>query len=168
MRIIGPPSAAWDTVRANLPTEATALFRDQMLPALWNAAESLTVDPVGVVAQSGKETGWGKFGGNVRPWFYNPAGIKIRHVGEMDETTGDRPLAHQIFWSWDVGALAQVHHLRAYAGWPVPGLEMSPRAVWVVGKHRCENWADLGGRWAPSASYGAEIETTMRRLAGTP
>jgi hypothetical protein len=127
------------------------------------------IDPVGVVAQSHKETGGGKFGGKARPEFYNTCGLKIRHQPLFPGVTdGDNPLAHAMFASWQVGAVAHVQHLRAYAGWPVPDTDLvvDPRYVFVIGRYACEDFAELGGKWAPSASYGTELETVARQLQG--
>lgn len=171
MRIIGPATATRELVTGVVANtiKAAPIFLADILPALWAAAERNIIDPVGVIAQSGKETGWGRFGGAVTPQHYNTAGVKVRHLGYGGLTTdGDAQLAHAAFASWEVGALAHVQHLRAYAGWPVLGLVVDPR-YWLVVNQRCENWADLGGKWAPSATYGTEIEATMRQLqGGTP
>ncbi|MGH8950151.1 MAG: glucosaminidase domain-containing protein [Acidimicrobiia bacterium] len=167
MDIIGPPSALRTTVEANLPTGASSLFRSQMLPELWAAALLYGIDPVGMVAQSGKETGWGTFGGRVRPEFYNPAGIKVRHIDLAQQLIptddGDHPLVHQMFPNWRVGAVAHAQHLVAYTGGTVPGLVVDPRYT-LVGPPFVMTWAGLGGRWAPSPTYGLEIEDIMRRL----
>jgi N-acetylmuramoyl-L-alanine amidase len=168
MRIIGPPSASADIVLAHLATHFSvhARFTAEMFPALWEAGEKYSIDPVGVVAQSYKETAGGKFTGVVRPEFYNTCGLKIRHLGVLPEASGDLPLAHSMFASWEVGAEAHVQHLRAYAGWPVDrGLIVDPRYRYVTGS-RLENWSELGTRWAPSPTYGTEIETIMTQLRG--
>lgn len=174
MRIIGPPSATRGAVTTNLRlTPATATFTDQITPALWGWATTYGIDPVGVVAQSYKETGAGRFGGAISAAWYNTCGLKVRHTALVPGVTdGDQPLAHAMFPSWDVGALAHVQHLCAYTG--VAPLEVEPRIPivdprygYVLGS-RLENWSDLGGRWAPSPTYGVEIETLMRRLRGEP
>lgn len=170
MRIIGPPSGAWETVRLSLTAMgATTLFIDQIAPAVWRAATGLIVDPVGAVAQSYKETGAGKFGGNVKPAFYNTCGLKVRDVALVKSLTGntydDQPLAHQMFPNWETGALAQVQHLRAYAGWPVEGLIVDPRYTFVK-SHFLTNFEDLGGKWAPSLTYGNEIVAVANKLLG--
>lgn len=166
MRIIGPPSASLETVTANIPATAHPRFAAEMLPALWKAGNNYDIDPVGLVAQSFKETGGGTFNGNVRPEFYNPCGLKIRSVGILPETEGDKPLAHSMFASWEVGALAHAQHVCAYAGWKVWDTIVDPRYVWVVGRFALENWSELGGKWAPSASYGVELEAIMKKLQG--
>lgn len=166
MRIIGPPTAEHPTVRANLSRlGANDLFLNDILPAVWQSALHYAVDPVGAVAQSFKETGGGKFGGRVKPQFYNTCGLKIRNLGFDPLASDDQPFAHQIFPSWEVGAIAHIQHLRAYANCPVGGTVVDPRYWLVVGKHRCLHFADLGTRWAPSAAYGTEIEATAARLS---
>lgn len=167
--IIASPSASKFTVLSNLPLRANPTFANEMVPALWAAALAYGIDPVGMVAQSGKETGWGHFEGRVRPWFRNTAGIKVRHValvmGLLGTEDGDHPLVHQQFPSWTVGAEAHAQHLRAYAGQPVDGLIVDPRYT-LVSAPFVTTWGELGGRWAPSSSYGTEIEaimTTLRR-----
>jgi len=176
--ILGPPSASRETVLANLPRDAHPFFKGSILPVLWAVAEEHGIDPVGMVAQSGKETGWGRFEGKVKPWFYNPAGIKVRHVGDVEDVLRasgvpesqipDHPLVHQQFPNWYVGALAHAQHLQAYAGVSeLPLIIVDPRYL-VVSTHSARTWADLGGRWAPSPTYGTEIEAIMRRLRGEP
>lgn len=146
-------------------------FLNEMFPALWAAAEKYGIDPVGMIAQSGKETSWGNFGGKVRPEFFNTAGNKISPAQQRlfpGITDGDNPLAHAMFASWKVGAEVQAQHLRRYAGMPVQPetLLVAPRytAVAEANTH-CVYWADLGGKWAPSLSYGQEIEQIMVSLS---
>jgi N-acetylmuramoyl-L-alanine amidase len=162
--IINLPTAPRERVLANLPDTVHPRFVDEMFPVLWAAALEYGIDPVGMVAQSGKETKWGDFMGQVLPQFYNTAGIKIRHQSLFPGITdGDRPLAHQMFPNWTVGAMAHAQHLRIYAGKPVLGLVVDPR-YHLVGPPPVSTWAELGGRWAPSLTYGLEIEAIMNRL----
>ena len=170
MNILSPPTASRATVETNLPAEATALFRNAMLPELWPAAAEYGVDPVGMVAQAGHETGWGTYTGKVRPWFYNTAGIKCRHhldsAALVPSGDGDHPLAHQQFPNWQVGAVAHAQHLRAYCNAPVDGMVVDPRYSFVIGRHNAVTWADLSGRWAvPGVGYGERIEDIIGRLA---
>lgn len=175
MRIIGPPSAGvGDVVRNLQQMSATNIFREQMFPALWDAAVEYGIDPVGVVAQSWKETGGGTFKGQVTPQFYNTAGIKVRHVGKYPGVDdGDRPLAHAQFPNWQIGARAHVEHLRAYSGWPVAGPVVDPRYQYALrlqappaGVAWVETFEELGGLWAPAADYGTTLVAIARRLQG--
>jgi hypothetical protein len=162
--IINLTTAPQSLVLSNLPDETHPRFVDEMFPALWASALEYGIDPVGMVAQSGKETGWGNYTGKVLPGFYNTAGIKIRHQNMFPGITdGDKPLAHQMFPNWAVGAMAHAQHLRIYAGKPVLGLVVDPR-YHLVGPPPVLRWGELGGRWAPSVTYGLEIEAIMDRL----
>lgn len=170
MNILGFPTNAPNlmTVKARLQIlGATPLFLDSIAPAVWNAALKYGVNPVGAVAQTFKETGGGRFGGNVKPEFCNPAGLKLRYPGMFPGVTdGDNPLAHTMFPSWDVGAEAYIQHLRAYCG-PLSGhLIIDPRWVFVVGRYQVETFEELSGKWAPSPTYGQEIVEIANRLLG--
>lgn len=168
MRIIGPPSATKEKVLANVQVRpgVHARFINEMFEPLWAEALYYGIDPVGVIAQSGKETAWGNFTGNVQPGFFNTGGIKVRNQPMFPGvTTGDNPLAHQMFANWQNGAEAHVQHLRAYAGWPVTEVHIvDPRYQFVNPALRLENFEDLGGKWAPSASYGVELVAIARQL----
>lgn len=167
MNIISAASALRMDVEQRLPAATTSLFREAMLPELWGAAVAYGIDPVGMVAQAGKETGWGSYTGNVKPWFYNTAGIKVRHVssvmGLLGTTNEDHPLVHQQFSNWTVGAVAHAQHLVAYTGGTATGLIVDPRYTLVVPPF-VETWAGLGGRWAPSPTYGLELEALITQL----
>jgi hypothetical protein len=171
VRIIGPHSAERTTVEASLVRlGASDLFVDEMFPVLWDAALSHGIDPVGVVAQSYKETGGGRFGGRVTAKFYNTAGIKVRHQDIDPALADDLPLAHAMFADWAVGAEAQVQHVAAYAGIVIDSLVVDPRYTYALKngpEEWCENWTDLGGKWAPSPTYGVEIESLITRLRAT-
>lgn len=166
--ILAPPSAPRERVgqRLFLMGGVHARFRDEMFKHLWEAAEACGVDPVGMVAQAGIETGWGHFSGKVRPEFHNTCGLKI-HTSQQalfpGITDDDNPLAHAMFASWRVGATAHAQHLCAYAGKMVDGLIVDPR-FGLVGGPKVTQWRDLGGRWAPNPSYGMDIERTMDSL----
>lgn len=171
MRIIGPPSAALDDVRAVLLQDARVhpRFTAEMLDPLWEEAELYGLDPVGVIAQSYKETAAGVYPGKVRPEFYNTAGIKIRHQTLFPGVTdGDNPLAHAMFPSWFVGARAHAQHLAAYAGLRLEDHEIvDPRFTYVVGRYALENFEELGGgHWAPSPTYGVDLVAVARKLQG--
>lgn len=166
MLIVGRPSADRRTVKNNLnELGANRLFLVDMLDALWEAALYYHLDPVGMVAQSFKETGAGKFGGRIDHRWFNTCGLKVRDQRIHPELDGDKPLAHAMFPNWQVGAEAHAQHLRAYAGWPVDGhMIVDPRYVWVIGKHQVTKYEDLGGKWAPNKTYGKEIVTIANKL----
>ena len=171
MRILGPPplGVTLGTLQAGLTAlGGNALFVNDMAPPLWAAAVKYAIDPVGMVAQAFKETAGGAFKGKVRAEFCNPAGLKLRHPGLfLGVTDGDNPLAHSMFANWAVGAEAHAQHLRAYTGCLLDGhLVVDPRLVFVVGRYRVETFEELGGKWAPSPTYGNEIVAIANRLQG--
>jgi hypothetical protein len=169
MRLIGPPSAPRAVVIANVnkQTGVHPRFVVEMLPELWSAGEVYGIDPVGVIAQAFKETAAGRFGGAVRPEFFNTCGLKVRHLGLFPGVDdGDNPLAHARFANWTNGAHAHVQHLAKYAGQPVTGLIVDPR-YFLVGGAPVETFEELSSRWAPAADYGQTLVAIARRLQAT-
>jgi len=186
MRIIGPATAMpWSVYnRIQIKTGVHLLRFTEMFWSLWYVAEEYGIDPVGAVAQMAKETGWGNFRGAVKPWHYNTCGLKVGNVtGVMEFTpTGnsDHSLCHAQFANWDIGAIAHIQHLRAYAGWDLdrndakfntiidPRYDLALRTP-ITGLTHFE---DLGGtdaigiKWAPSPTYGAELVTIADYLRG--
>lgn len=170
MRIIGPPTATWEQILPNLRVQGSALFADTIAPAVWAAALDYDIDPVGAVAQSAHETGYGRFGRALHPWHRNTCGLKVRDLKALAElgVSGDsNPICHAQFATWRQGAIAQMQHLWAYAGREVPtAFLVDPRYDWVIGKGPFVNFDDLGGtgRWAPNPNYGQLIVHTATEI----
>jgi hypothetical protein len=164
MLIIGPPTATYERMLAfAINRGAHRRFIDEMLPIVWSVAETHEINPVGMVCQAGLETGWGHFSGNVKPEFHNTCGLKVSAEQQAmfpGVTDGDNPLAHAMFSNWRVGAVAHAQHLWAYVGRSVKGLVIDPRYHLVSGP-AASRWRDLGGRWSPNPTYGAEVEELM-------
>jgi N-acetylmuramoyl-L-alanine amidase len=167
MRIMGPPSAQLDVVQRKLREQGRpAYFIDVMVPVLYKEGQRAGVDPVVMIAQSAKETGWGTFPGKVPLWFCNTAGIKIspeqqKLLKVLKDAAGitdpDHMLDHECFPSWTMGARAHAQHLRAYCGAPVP-LEDVVHPRYFAVSRRISSVEQLSGNWAPSATYGAEVQ----------
>jgi N-acetylmuramoyl-L-alanine amidase len=104
-------------------------------------------------AQSALETGFGNFGGVINASFRNSCGLKTTQGGGNDD-----PNAHQRFPSWYTGVIACIDHLALYAG--APGY---PKASTPDPRHFPSVYGTaptverLGGRWAPSPTYGTRI-----------
>lgn len=180
VRIIGPPTAAQgdvlrafrDQVAQRVPTarvgEALATATE-VISHEWAWAQEYRLDPVGTVAQVALETGWLGFPGRIDSRWRNPCGLKVRDPGVVSTylTGEDQPLAHAQFPSWAIGCLAHCQHVAAYAGtleWsdlPV----VDPRVSYVT-PPAAESWEELGGRWAPSVTYGQQVEAVARTLVG--
>lgn len=168
MRILSAPSARLSALTLGASRLGAApVFVNEMIPAIWDAATRHAVDPVGAIAQSAKETNWGKFGGRIDARWRNTCGLKVRDLSIVPGSTvdGDQPLCHQSFASWEIGARAHVQHLVAYAGGYVdPYDRVDPRYDWVAGRYLVDHFSQLGGKWAPAADYGTSIETIASRI----
>lgn len=173
MRIIGPPTAKREDVARLMESwknvgRISDLFFLEIWPREWEWGVNFSIDPVGLIAQSYKETGGGRFQGRVPSEFYNPCGLKIRHLGVLKETGGDLPLAHQMFPNWNIGCMAHTQHVCAYAGWEGwtgDDFIVDPRYDYVANNnYRLSDWSQLGGKWAPSPTYGQEIEKLMAEI----
>ncbi len=161
--IIGKPTATVGQAKEWAKNSgATSLFIS-LADIFWKLAPAAGVDPAVAYCQSAKETGYGKFGGVLNETFKNPCGMKTKSGG----SDGD-PNAHQRFASWEEGIQAQIDHLALYAGaagYPKPGTP-DPRHFPYL-KGTAPTVEQLGGKWAPSASYGTDIVAMMNKLKAT-
>lgn len=118
------------------------------------------VNPGVAYVQAAKETGYGKFGGVLDESYHNPCGMKTSSGGgDYDKE------AHQRFNSWDEGVQAHLDHLALYAGaegYPKKDTYDPRHFVTIKGKAPTVN--SLGGKWAPSITYGEEINSLYRGL----
>ena len=177
MKIINKPTATYEQCEKWIKSKKTAnKLALENLPIMWNCAIKNGIDPVVLIAQSMKETGWYNFGGVVPASYHNPCGLKITKGG------GDYEVgAHMRFKSWEDGIMAQSDHLALYAGGPtVPkyspecgthqnenckanGITKDPRHfTYLFGK--CPTVESLGCNWAPSASYGTDIVKMIKEV----
>ncbi|SFC85177.1 N-acetylmuramoyl-L-alanine amidase [Clostridium uliginosum] len=122
----------------------------------WKYAKDCgNVNPGIAYVQSAKETGYGKFGGVLDETYNNPCGLKTSAGG------GDTdPNAHTRFNSWDEGVQAHLDHLALYAGaegYPKSNTYDPRHFVTIKGKSPTVN--SLGGKWAPSSTYGEEVNS---------
>lgn len=142
---------------------ANPLFID-LAPIFFDVSVKTGINPLVTYCQSAKETGYMKFGGVLNASFNNPCGLKTNAGG------GDKdPDAHQRFKSWEEGIQAQVDHLALYAGaegYPKTNTP-DPRHFNFI-KGTALTVQELGGKWAPSSSYGEEIVKMINELIATP
>ena len=118
------------------------------------------VNPGIAYVQAAKETGYGKFGGVLDETYHNPCGLKTSSGGDDSD-----PNAHQRFNSWDEGVQAHLDHLALYAGadgYPRKDTYDPRHFATIKGKAPTVN--SLGGRWAPSSTYGEEVNSLYRNL----
>ncbi|MDD6213794.1 MAG: S-layer homology domain-containing protein [Firmicutes bacterium] len=119
----------------------------------WKYGEITGIRPEILYAQAAKETGYGKYGGNVLPEQNNWAGIKVKGA------TGDRTEDHETFETPDDGVRAHFNHMSAYIGLEPVG---TPHGRYYSVKTL--KWAgsvktveELGGKWCPDLYYGYSI-----------
>jgi N-acetylmuramoyl-L-alanine amidase len=118
------------------------------------------VNPAIAYVQAAKETAYGNFGGVLDESYHNPCGLKNASGG--GDTDKD---AHQRFDNWDEGVQAHLDHLALYAGadgYPRSDTYDPRHFVTIKGKATTVN--ALGGKWAPSATYGQEINALYMGL----
>ena len=124
------------------------------------APEHGNVNPAIAYVQAAKETGYGRFGGVLDESYKNPCGMKTV-IGGSDTD----PNAHQRFNTWDEGVQAHLDHLALYAG--AAGYPRSttydPRHFVTI-KGTVVTVNALGGKWAPSLTYGEEINKSYNDL----
>jgi len=124
------------------------------------ASEHGNVNPAIAYVQAAKETGFGKFGGVLNESYKNPCGLKTVTGGADTD-----PNAHQRFNTWDEGVQAHLDHLALYAGatgYPKSNTYDPRNFVTIKGDAVTVN--ALGGKWAPSLTYGEEINESYNDL----
>jgi len=165
LRLQGAPTATFPTIEKNLAQFNPApVFYDDMLPALWGMAVAYGFDPVVVIAQSGLETGFGKFGDVLDASYHNPCGLKSAAGGDDKD-----PEAHARFKNWFDGAEAQVQHLLAYMQLDIPRFSKTydPRYKIVRGNPRyMPGITEVEGldAWATKPNNGQRILNVALRL----
>lgn len=119
----------------------------------WEYGEITGIRPDILYAQAAKETGYGKYGGAVKPEQNNWAGIK--KYGAI----GDAPEDHEDFLTPEDGVRGHFNHMSAYIG-----LEPIGEPHGRYNSVKTISWAgtvqtleQLGGKWCPDLYYGYSI-----------
>lgn len=161
--IVGKATATIDQMKAWAKNKRANKLLIDLAPNFYALGQKAGINPALVYAQSAKETGYMKFGGVLNASFFNTCGLKTSAGG------GDKdPDAHKRFKGWDEGIQAQIDHLALYAGaagYPKAG-SPDPRHFPYL-KGTAKTVESLGGKWAPSASYGTDIVKMMKEIEGT-
>lgn len=125
----------------------------------WKYGEITGVRPEILYGQAAKETGFGKYTGQVQPEQNNWAGIKIKNP------IGDRPEDHETFATPEDGVRAHFNHISAYVGIDSVGEPHDRYYVLktVAWRGTVKNVEQLGGKWAPDVTYGYNIVVKMLR-----
>jgi hypothetical protein len=105
-------------------------------------------------AQMCLETGFLRFGGDVKPQQYNFAGLGAIGGGEPGLSFPDAR----------TGVRAQIQHLKAYASEdPLNGVLVNPRFRFVR-RGSAPTIEGLAGTWAADRQYAVKINTILQRL----
>lgn len=109
------------------------------------------------VFQACLETGFFRFGGDVKPEQNNFAGIGATGGGEPGES----------FVSMANGVLAHVQHLATYAGVDIPDGSLQAARTrkvkkWILGK--ATTFEDLAGTWAADTGYWGKIAAIAKEF----
>ena len=125
----------------------------------WKYGEITGIRPEILYGQAAKETGFGKYTGQVKPEQNNWAGIKIKNP------VGDRPEDHETFETPEDGVRAHFNHISAYVGTEPVGEPHDRYFVLktVAWRGTVKNVEQLGGKWAPDVTYGYNIVVKMLR-----
>ena len=131
---------------------ATELFIEAA-DIYWKYGELTGIRPEILYAQSAKETGFGKYGGAVKPEQNNFAGIKVYGA------TGDRTEDHETFETQDDGVRGHFNHMSAYLGLTPIGethgrYKSVSKMPW---SGKVKLLEELGGKWCPDLYYGFSI-----------
>lgn len=125
----------------------------------WKYGEITGIRPEILYGQAAKETGFGKYTGQVKPEQNNWAGIKIKNP------IADRPEDHETFETPEDGVRAHFNHISAYVGTEPVGEPHDRYYVLqtVAWRGTVKNVEQLGGKWAPDVTYGYNIVVKMLR-----
>lgn len=151
-------------VLATVP-DAPLPFACDLARTYWRLAPLAGVRPEVAYAQAIHETGFGRYGRAVTPAHHNYCGLKVTNPAGAD----DNPDAHARFPTPEVGVRAHLEHLALYAG--APGM---PAASPVDPRHfhflagTARTLEELGGRWAPSSTYGDAVRRHVDGILATP
>lgn len=108
-------------------------------------------------AQGCHETGYFRFGGDVKPEQNNFAGIGATGGGNPGEN----------FDSISNGVKAQIQHLACYAGVNIPDNELVAKRTKEVKDiilNRSTTWEGLAGTWAMDAQYFQKLQDHYHRI----
>lgn len=124
------------------------------------SSECGDVNPAIAYVQAAKETAYGKFGGVLDESYHNPCGLKIAGGGSDTDKN-----AHEKFNQWKEGVQAHLDHLALYAGangYPKNDSYDKRQFRTIKGTATTINY--LGGKWAPSSTYGEEVNKLYKDL----
>jgi len=151
--IIGVPACSLEQAKAWAASSGAHQRFIDIADLYWQYGQLTGIRADVLYAQAAKETGFGKYGGAVKPEQNNWAGIKKYGA------TGDAPEDHEDFATPEDGVRGHFNHISAYIGLaPIGEPHGRYRSVMSL------SWAgsvkyveELGGKWCPDLYYGYSI-----------
>ena len=131
---------------------------EAFIDQLWDAALAEGVRPEVLYAQAMLETGYLKFGGDVKVEQCNFGGLGATDNGVSGDT----------YDSVSEGLLAQSQHLRVYTGnYPLTAIVDKRFGNWLLNRQKANPATTIGklaGTWAMDSSYGDRLVSILNRL----
>jgi len=162
-QILGKPIYTQAQVMRYARSVGATRYIKKTIPIYYELAPKRNIAPDVLVAQAMVETGYGRYGGDSRPW--NMAGIKKGGV------VGDEPRDFERPRTARAGVRMHVNHMAAYAGKRPIGKPhdrfydarsaQESRGYWV---RRVSQLGD--GVWATDPAYDRKIRNVLDEMGG--
>lgn len=169
--ILGSPTITQEAAMCWAALAQGPLWFSLLAEKYWAIAPGIGVRPEVAWVQACHETGHGKFGRAVTREHNNFCGLKVPSPSGED----DNPDAHARFPTPEFGITAHLEHLALYAAGPgyprswtkISDLDWSgtsdSRHFGFI-RGRAKTVEELGGNWAPRASYGTDLVRKLGSL----
>ncbi len=163
-QILGAPRYGQARVESYARSMNSTRYIMKTIPIYYNLAPKRNIAPDVLIAQAMLETGYGRYGGDSRPW--NMAGIK------KGGNVGDAPKDFEVPPAAYAGVRMHVNHMAAYTGKRPIGTPhdrfydaraaQKNRGWWVT------RISQLGGGvWATDTTYDAKIRNILDAMGRT-
>lgn len=159
LRIMSTSDIALEDMKAWMRSQNAEDFFIDLADLYWKLSIVKGINPAVAYCQAAKETGFGQFSGLLDSSFRNSCGMKKKQTNGKEERE-----AHMRFDTWEDSINAHLDHLALYAGAPgYPKTDTKDPRHFDYIKGTAVTVKALGGRWAPSLSYGDEIIGMIER-----
>ncbi len=162
-QILGKPLYSQARVERYARSVGATRYIKKTIPIYYRLAKKRNIAPDMLVAQAMVETGYGRYGGDSRPW--NMAGIKKGGI------VGDAPKDFERPKTAFAGVRMHVNHMAAYTGKKPIGkphdryydarAAQKSRGYWV---RRISQLGD--GVWATDSTYDRKIRRVLNDMGG--
>jgi flagellum-specific peptidoglycan hydrolase FlgJ len=162
--ILGAPRYGQARVESYARSMNSTRYIMRTIPIYYDLAPMRGIAPDVLIAQAMLETGYGRYGGDSKPW--NMAGIK------KGGAVGDAPKDFEVPRTPRAGVRMHVNHMAAYTGKRPIGTPHD-RFYDARAAQRSRGWwvrriSHLGGGvWATDTTYDAKIRNILDRMGRT-